>query len=209
MSGAGARATVVSRKVERLVVEGRAERALEVMREMLEMLVSELSKPAHTEQEKLALRELTARHMGRAEDLKRMVAARPKGVGGALQLLTSGLRRQLGSVKDVAGAGAGAGLPEVSRLQELDLAGLLSVCIGSWRRLPWGAGSEGALTRSMLHEMRHWRNAWAHQRLVSPADTFRAIDTVQRILEGCQANDYAGDCAAFFRVAALKAIELR
>eukprot|EP00035_Acanthoeca_spectabilis_P027382 m.466350 g.466350 ORF g.466350 m.466350 type:complete len:204 (+) comp25129_c0_seq1:83-694(+) len=200
MPGAGSRATVVGRKVERLVGEGRAERALELLRDLLETLVGELSAPGLLEPEKLRLRELTATHMGRAEELKRMCAARPKGVGGAFQLLTSGLRHQLATIEGV------PGVPDKARLESLDLAGLLSTCISNWPKLPWSAGPNGGLTRSLLHELRHWRNAWAHQRLVSSEDTFRAIDTAQRILIGCGAGDYATDCDRFFKGAALRAI---
>eukprot|EP01080_Neovahlkampfia_damariscottae_P005146 gene5146-8752_t len=38
--------------------------------------------------------------------------------------------------------------------------------------------------KSYLHEVRYWRNSWAHQNLFSYEDCYRCLDTIYRLLRG-------------------------
>ena len=51
----------------------------------------------------------------------------------------------------------------------------------------------GFMPRSLVNEMRDWRNQWAHQNAFSSEDTLRALDTARRLLEVVGAADQAGE----------------
>ena len=59
----------------------------------------------------------------------------------------------------------------------------------------------GATERSMVNELRGWRNKWAHQESFSSDDADRALDSVERLLTAVSAPQAA-------EVAAMK-MELR
>ena len=65
-------------------------------------------------------------------------------------------------------------------MTEWDVAALLSLMVFSWNevfRQPLGQAE-----RSMVSELRDWRNKWAHQEPFSGDDTHRALDSAARLL---------------------------
>ena len=229
-----ARARAAGAEAERAVAAGRSEFALASFKRILGVLVAHLK--SNDGAGAAAVRGLAAQYMNRAEELKILVAARPRGVEGAFQLVLAGLsplvdaamtagvgprwraaqqqgggggggggtggggRRGRGVCFDfqrgrctrgdacryrharadeehddstasttTGGAGGGAGGGGAAPAP-LDLAALLRVLWANWRRLRWQGGAGPApgtegYARSLVGELRHWRNEWAHQRL--------------------------------------------
>ena len=82
-----------------------------------------------------------------------------------------------------------------------------------WRqlRLHRAGGYSGAYARTLVAELRHWRNAWAHQRLAREAvdDVWRAMDTAQRLLAELGAAGFAADIAQFLKPRVLAALQAK
>src|SRR5438094_1571355 len=117
-------------------------------------------------------------------------------VGKALDLLKSGLgpfiRRELTSVyKDRAITEARRLLPADDRLNsnrpidQWDAAVLLKVMWDAWNDV-FGR-TLGRAERSLVQELRDWRNKWAHQEPFSSDDADRALDSIARLLTAVSA----------------------
>eukprot|EP00940_MAST-03C_sp_MAST-3C-sp2_P002513 g2513.t1 len=186
---------------------GRSERALEIMKTMIADIIQRL-KEKKSDDNASMLKELARTSMTRAESLKVQVAARPRGVGGAMDLLATALSHIVTAVMRKV---TGGEWKQDDRYR--DLSGWLKTLVSSWDRLPWKDRRDpgSAFTRTLAFETKHWRNMWAHQKLRGPEDSFRAIDTVERLLRGLGAKvpiaaQYADDCERFFKPAALAAM---
>lgn len=68
---------------------------------------------------------------------------------------------------------------------EWDVAALLKLMWESWRDV-FGK-TLGRFDRSLVQELRDWRNDWAHQKLFSGEDTDRALDSISRLLTSVSA----------------------
>src|SRR5437867_5755061 len=122
-------------------------------------------------------------------------------VGKALDLLKSGLGpfidRELASVyKDRALAEARRLLPADDRLNSSRPIDQWDAAV--WLKVMWDAWNEvfgrtlGRAERSLVQELRDWRNKWAHQEPFSSDDADRALDSIARLLtavSGPQADD--------------------
>ncbi len=75
---------------------------------------------------------------------------------------------------------SGTGTPE-ERLKRLDIQALLIVMWENWNAV--FKAELGHIGRSYVSELREVRNRWAHQQPFSPDDTYRALDTMSRLLE--------------------------
>jgi len=75
---------------------------------------------------------------------------------------------------------SGAAAPE-ERFRRLDIQALLVILWENWNAV--FKAELGHIGRSYVSELREVRNAWAHQQPFSPEDTFRALDTMIRLLE--------------------------
>src|SRR5437867_205712 len=117
-------------------------------------------------------------------------------VGKALDLLKSGLgpfiERELSSIyKDRALAEARRLLPADDRLNssrpidQWDAAVLLKVMWDAWNEV-FGR-TLGRAERSLVQELRDWRNKWAHQEPFSGDDADRALDSIARLLTAVSA----------------------
>ncbi len=117
-------------------------------------------------------------------------------VGKALDLLKSGLgpfiERELTSVyKERALTEARRLLPADDRLNsnrpidQWDAAVLLKVMWDAWNDV-FGR-TLGRAERSLVQELRDWRNKWAHQEPFSSDDTDRALDSIARLLTAVSA----------------------
>ncbi len=98
-------------------------------------------------------------------------------------------------------------------MKSKDLSGYLSLIISKWKDLPWDdrTNKSSGFIRTLCFEVKHWRNIWAHQKLHGADDSYRAIDSVERLLRGFGtkiklATHYADDCRKYFKPAALKAL---
>jgi predicted AAA+ superfamily ATPase len=118
-------------------------------------------------------------------------------VGKALDLLKSGLgpfiERELPSVyKDRALAEARRLMPADDRLNstrpidQWDAAVLLKVMWDAWNDV-FGR-TLGRAERSLVQELRDWRNKWAHQEPFSSDDADRALDSIARLLTAVSAS---------------------
>jgi hypothetical protein len=190
-------------EAERSIAFGRVEHAFELYKRVLEMEIKNLRTGV--------LKDSTSveRTMERGEFLKRKIAARPKGVAGALDLLTTALIHIMGAVMKKKGV-----FEEWTRsMKSKDLSSYLSLLISKWNVLPWNDKSNrsSGYIRTLCFEVKHWRNMWAHQKIHGAEDSYRAIDSVERLLRGlgtkiALASSYADDCKIFFKPAALRAL---
>src|SRR5437870_1541600 len=117
-------------------------------------------------------------------------------VGKALDLLKSGLgpfiERELTSIyKDHALTEVRRLLPADDRLNnnrpldQWDAAALLKVMWDAWNDV-FGR-TLGRAERSLVQELRDWRNKWAHQEPFSSDDADRALDSIARLLTAVSA----------------------
>lgn len=75
---------------------------------------------------------------------------------------------------------SGSGTPE-ERYERLDVQALLVIMWENWNNVfKTELGHSG---RSYVSELREVRNNWAHQQPFNPEDTFRALDTMTRMVE--------------------------
>jgi len=75
---------------------------------------------------------------------------------------------------------ASDGDPE-ERFQKLDIQALLLIMWENWNTV--FKDQLGHIGRTYVSELREVRNQWAHQQPFNPADAFRALDTMTRLLE--------------------------
>jgi len=116
-------------------------------------------------------------------------------VGKALDLLKSGLgpfitRELTSAYKERALAEARRLLPADDRLNsnrpiQWDAAVLLKVMWDAWNEV-FGR-TLGRAERSLVQELRDWRNKWAHQEPFSGDDADRALDSIARLLTAVSA----------------------
>ena len=78
-------------------------------------------------------------------------------------------------------SGLAASLPEEERFARLDIQPLLVVMWNNWSQV--FHSKLGHAGRSYVSELREIRNKWAHQQAFTTEDTYRALDTMQRLLE--------------------------
>ncbi|HOV52164.1 MAG TPA: Swt1 family HEPN domain-containing protein, partial [Methanothrix sp.] len=76
--------------------------------------------------------------------------------------------------------GLAASLPEEERFARLDIQPLLVVMWNNWSQV--FHSKLGHAGRSYVSELREIRNKWAHQQAFTTEDTYRALDTMQRLL---------------------------
>jgi len=118
-------------------------------------------------------------------------------VGKAMDLLRAGLgpfvqrefKNEFGPRDSLEGArayfGHGSRLSTHGDLTDWDSAALLSVMFSSWNEV--FRQSLGHTERSLVSELREWRNKWAHQHRFSSDDTERALDSAARLLTAISA----------------------
>lgn len=68
---------------------------------------------------------------------------------------------------------------------ERDAAGLLKLIWDNWQLV--FRGILGHAERSLVSELRHWRNKWAHQESISHDDAYRMLDSASRLLAAISA----------------------
>lgn len=71
----------------------------------------------------------------------------------------------------------------------LDSQRLLKLVWDEWREV--FSSQLGFVDRSMVSELREWRNKWAHQEAFTTEDAYRALDTASRLLLAVGAPDQA------------------
>lgn len=70
-----------------------------------------------------------------------------------------------------------------------DAQAMLTVMWDTWN--PVFRRSLGLIERSVVSELREFRNRWAHQTIMSEDDEYRVLDSVQRLLVACGAENVA------------------
>jgi len=116
-------------------------------------------------------------------------------VGKALELLRAGLapfvEREFKSTYGTRAAGEAARLLGEDRLNakkplaEWDAAALLKLVWDAWNEV--FKSTLGFAERSLVSELRDWRNKWAHQEAFSSDDADRALDSAERLLSAVSA----------------------
>ncbi len=71
-------------------------------------------------------------------------------------------------------------------IAEWDSAGLLKLMWETWNDV--FRNTLGFPERSLVSELRDWRNKWAHQEAFSSDDTYRVLDSVARLLTAISAS---------------------
>ncbi|MBX6773122.1 MAG: AAA+ family ATPase, partial [Chloroflexi bacterium] len=118
-------------------------------------------------------------------------------VGKALDLLRSGLAPfVVRELKNVYGGRAqdetlrllgGDRLNADRPLHQWDVAALLKVMWDAWNEV--FRTTLGAAERSLVSELRDWRNRWAHQEPFSSDDAYRVLDSAARLLSAVSARE--------------------
>ena len=107
-------------------------------------------------------------------------------VGKGLDLLQEGLApfvaRELRGKNYVDKNGASSNHKPVAKR---DVAGLLKLIWDNWQLV--FRGIVGQAERSLVSELRDWRNKWAHQDSISRDDAYRMLDTASRLLAAISA----------------------
>src|SRR5690606_16377904 len=70
---------------------------------------------------------------------------------------------------------------------DLDVSPLLKLMWDSWNVV--FSKTLGRAERSLVQELRDWRNKWAHQEPLSSDDTDRALDSAARLLSAVSAPE--------------------
>ena len=70
-------------------------------------------------------------------------------------------------------------------ITQWDVAGLLKLMIETWNDV--FRRTLGQAERSLVSEIRDWRNKWAHQEPFSSRDAERAMDSIVRLLQSVSA----------------------
>ena len=76
-------------------------------------------------------------------------------------------------------------------IEEWDVSGLLKLMWETWNDV--FKKTLGFSERSLVSEIRDWRNKWAHQQTFSSDDADRALDSVERLLTAVSATEQADD----------------
>ncbi len=125
-----------------------------------------------------------------------MAQSNRERVGRALDLLSNGLRpfveRDLKAAYknrwvEVANASFDPGYRRSEG--DWDLAALLRIMWDQWNNV--FDKTLGRTERNLVAELRDTRNKWAHQEAFNPDDAYRALDSVQRLLESISAPESA------------------
>ncbi|HEV3276303.1 MAG TPA: Swt1 family HEPN domain-containing protein [Terriglobia bacterium] len=127
-----------------------------------------------------------------------MAVTNQERIGKAMEFLRQGLapfveRELVSFYKDKALAEARRLLPADDRLNakrsiaQWDVAVLLKVMWDAWNDV-FGR-TLGRADRSLVQELRDWRNKWAHQEPFSSDDTDRALDSMNRLLTAVSAPE--------------------
>jgi hypothetical protein len=70
-----------------------------------------------------------------------------------------------------------------------DVAGLLFVITSNWNGV---FGQKlGRIEQALVFELREHRNSWAHQKVLDEDDTYRVLDSTERLLRAIGADDEA------------------
>lgn len=114
-----------------------------------------------------------------------MATTNHEQVRKGLDLLREGLApfvaRELKGKHHVDGGGTSNHKPVAER----DAAGLLKLIWDNWQLV--FRGILGHAERSLVSELRHWRNKWAHQESISHDDAYRVLDSAGRLLAAISA----------------------
>lgn len=125
-----------------------------------------------------------------------MALSNNERVGKALDLLTAGLapfiQREMQAVHgtawlDLARQALRDDRSAPADVENWDAPALLSVMINEWNRVFRYA--LGPAERSLAHEIKGVRNAWAHQQNFSTDDAERGLDSIRRLLQGISAPE--------------------
>lgn len=124
-----------------------------------------------------------------------MAVTNHERVGKALERLRAGLapfvEREFQSVYGERAAAEAARLLGEDRLNarkpiaEWDVAALLKVMWDAWNEV--FKRTLGFTERSLVSELREWRNKWAHQEAFSADDAYRVLDSAARLLSAISA----------------------
>ncbi|MCC6474792.1 MAG: DUF499 domain-containing protein [Burkholderiales bacterium] len=125
-----------------------------------------------------------------------MAVTNHERVGKALELLRAGLAPVVEREVQAAAQAGSVRMESMRRFQEdpmlarkpiadWDAAGLLKLMWETWNEV-FGR-TLGRAERSLVQELRDWRNKWAHQDPFSGDDTDRALDSVTRLLTAVSA----------------------
>ena len=79
-------------------------------------------------------------------------------------------------------------------ISDWDIAALLRLMTETWNEV--FRDTLGHTGRSLVSELREWRNDWAHQKPFSGEDAYRVLDSVERLLTAVGAEREAGSIAA-------------
>ncbi len=105
-------------------------------------------------------------------------------VGKAMDILRDGLAPFVGRELKDKNAAEGTAAPS-KPLSEQDVAGLLKLIWDNWQLV--FRNILGNAERSLVSELRGWRNKWAHQESISSDDAYRALDSASRLLAAVSA----------------------
>ena len=119
-------------------------------------------------------------------------------VGKAMNLLRDGLgpfvarevgeRLKAGKIReDTVRKFAGDPMLGQTLIRDWDAAGLLKLMWEAWNEV--FRASLGFSERSLVSELRDWRNQWAHQKTLTSDDADRALDSAQRLLAAVAAPE--------------------
>ncbi|MCL4799144.1 MAG: DUF499 domain-containing protein [Burkholderiales bacterium] len=126
-----------------------------------------------------------------------MAITNQERVGKAMDLLRAGLAPYVEREIQAAVKGGGLRMDAVRRFAEdpmlgqkpiaqWDAAGLLKLLWETWNEV--FARTLGRAERSLVQELRDWRNKWAHQEPFSSDDADRALDSMNRLLTAVSAS---------------------
>src|ERR1019366_7361423 len=126
-----------------------------------------------------------------------MAITNQERVGKAMELLRAGLapfvEREFKNLHQAQAAEAGRRYLGDDRtvakkpLTDWDVAALLKLMWESWNEV--FARTLGRAERSLVQELRDWRNKWAHQEPFSSDDADRALDSMARLLTAISATE--------------------
>ena len=119
-------------------------------------------------------------------------------VGKALELLKSGLAPFVAREMKAAIDSNAVGLDKVrgfaddpmlrdKPIEQWDVAALLKLMWDTWNEV--FRKTLGFSERSLVSEIRTWRNAWAHQQAITGDDAYRALDSAGRLLTAVSAPE--------------------
>jgi len=73
------------------------------------------------------------------------------------------------------------------KIEEYDVAALLKLMWETWNEV--FRRTLGFAERSLVSEIRDWRNKWAHQQPLTSDDTYRVLDSINRLLTAVSAEE--------------------